>query len=227
VSLDEPAWSGQHVCLALSKGNAISLLQQHAQCKNAKLRETCAVVLVPEAVRTQSSPLLAHMHCLGQHPMRADGSKDWVYGDDPAELPGAHAVDLLPEAIEALRTMEPSGDPELTFVFESKVADLRCICSWDSGATRTFMSARFPQRHDLAVQPDTRTIVLADGSEKETMGTCSLKLQIQKHHRELVLSVMDIENGFDVILGNDWSRAQPVEAKFCPAGPKDSHIYLR
>jgi hypothetical protein len=122
VSLDEPAWSGQSVCLALSRGNAISLLRQHAQCKDAKPRETCAVVLVPEAVHAQCSPLLAHMHCLGKHQMREDKSYDWVYRDDPAEIPGVHAVDLLPKAIKALRTVKPSEVPELTFVFEGKVA---------------------------------------------------------------------------------------------------------
>jgi hypothetical protein len=69
--------------------------------------------------------------------------------------------------------------------------------------------------------------VLADGSTKDTLGTCKVKLQVQKHCSEVILNVTDLVSGFDAILGNDWSQQHCVEAKFGGLGSRDSHLYVR
>jgi hypothetical protein len=71
------------------------------------------------------------------------------------------------------------------------------------------------------------TIVLADGNTKDTLGTCKVKLQVQKHCGDVVFHVTDLVNGFDVILGNDWSQQHCVEAKFGGFSSQDSHLYVR
>jgi hypothetical protein len=56
--------------------------------------------------------------------------------------------------------------------------------------------------------------MLADGSTKDILGTCKVKLQVQKHCSEVILNVTELVSGFDVILGNDWSQQHRVEANF-------------
>jgi hypothetical protein len=68
--------------------------------------------------------------------------------------------------------------------------------------------------------------VLADGTEKETQGHCRVQLRLQKHASEVLSQVTELAEGFDVILGNDLSRQQLVEARFGGIGRKDSHLYL-
>jgi hypothetical protein len=47
------------------------------------------------------------------------------------------------------------------------------------------------------------------------------------HHSEDNLHVIDLLDGFDVILGNDWSHQQQFEARFQGNESRDSHLYLR
>jgi hypothetical protein len=53
------------------------------------------------------------------------------------------------------------------------------------------------------------------------------KLALQKHHSDVVLNVTEVAQGFDVILGNDWSQHIQVEAKFGGNGSSDSHLCIR
>jgi hypothetical protein len=83
-------------------------------------------------------------------------------------------------------------------------------------------------QHGLNIRSsDKSTIVLADGSTKDTLGTCKMKLQVQKHCSDVILNATDLVSGFDVILGNDWSQQHCVEAKFGGLGSRDSHLYVR
>jgi hypothetical protein len=56
--------------------------------------------------------------------------------------------------------------------------------------------------------------VLADGSTNDALGTCKVKLQVQKHCGDVISNVTDLVSSFDVILGADWSQQHRVEAKF-------------
>jgi hypothetical protein len=69
---------------------------------------------------------------------------------------------------------------------------------------------------------DIRTLVLADGSRKETRGSLKAKLTLKKHHSDVVLNVTELAQ-----LGNDWSQHNQVEAKFGENGPSDSHLFIR
>jgi hypothetical protein len=69
-------------------------------------------------------------------------------------------------------------------------------------------------------------IVLADGSQTSTLGCFGAKLQMDKHSNKMCFHVTKLVDGFDIMLGNDWSLQQQVEAKFGGASPTDSHLYL-
>jgi hypothetical protein len=214
-SLEQQSWKKQHVCLVPDNvDNCLAMLQQHAACKSACPGQTSALVVLPTEAPDRCSPLLVNMCCLGQHKLRGNKHKQWLYKDDPRQTHGVHMADQLPGAIKVLRVGGSDSVPDLTFVFGAKVAGLKCTCLWDSGAAKGFISKSFVQRHALAVLPNTHPIVLADGSQKETMGSCNVKLQLHKHHSEENLHVIDLVDGFDVILGNDWSHQHQVEAKF-------------
>jgi hypothetical protein len=227
-SLDQQSWEKQHVCLVPDNvDDCLAMLQQHAACKSACPGQTSALVVVPTEARDRCSPLLINMCCLGQHKLRGNKHKQWLYRDDPSQTHGVHVADQLPDAIKVLRVGGSDNVPDLTFVFGAKVAGLKCTCLWDSGAARSFISKSFVERHALAVSPNTHPIVLADGSQKQTMGSCNVKLQLHKHHSDEHLHVIDLVDGFDVILGNDWSQQHQVEAKFQGNESRDSHLYLR
>jgi hypothetical protein len=155
--------------------------------------------MLHQAVQAQYTPLLANMFCLGQHKIYQNGPNTWVYRDDPVATPGIQAADQLPEAIKVLRAGELSSAPDLTFVFGAKIAGLKCTCLWDSGAAKSFISNSFVKRHNLKVSSVTRTIVLADGTQKQTLGCCKVTLKLQKYHSDIVLNVTELVDGFDVI----------------------------
>jgi hypothetical protein len=98
------------------------MLQKHAQCKSEDPTGTSALVVVPQAVHPQCTPLLANMFCLGQHKIYQNGPNTWLYRDDPQATPGVKVADQLPEAIKVLRAGELYSAPDLTFVFGAKVA---------------------------------------------------------------------------------------------------------
>jgi hypothetical protein len=207
-------------------GSSLGVLQQHFQCKKQSPLETSALVVIPMEDHAMCTPLLANLCCYGEHQLEYNTDVNcWVYGDLPSIQPGVIPFANLPNSLKLLR-IGPSY-PHLTFIFNAQIADLKCKCLWDSGATKTFIAQDFVVKHGLATSSDRCSITLADGSVKETMGQCKVILRLQKHQSEVHLHVTDLVDGFDVILGNDWSQQQQVEAKFGGTGPKDSHLYLR
>jgi hypothetical protein len=225
-SAEADVWKGTNVCLVpQSNWDCMVLLQQHARYK-AENPQTSALVLVPEQARKECSPLLANMTCLGKHMLPCHERK-WIYRDDPSAKLGIQLAADLPNTVRVLRVGEPCGAPELTFVFSAMVAGLKCTCLWDSGAATSFIAQQFVQRHGLKVGSHTRQIVLADGSQTSTLGCFDAKLQMEKHSNNMRFHVTKLVDGFDIILGNDWSLQQQVEAKFGGASPTDSHLYLR
>jgi hypothetical protein len=140
--------------LGASKQLGLAMLQQHARYK-AENPQTSALVLVPKQARTECSPLLVNMTCLGKHMLPCHIRK-WIYRDDPSAKLGIQLAADLPNTVKVLRVGEPGGAPELTFVFSAIVAGLKCTCLWDSGAATSFIAQQFVQRHGLKVGSHTR-----------------------------------------------------------------------
>ena len=150
-----------------------------------------------------------------------------VYHDALRLLRGIVPVAALPRAIRALHVKDDS--PGLTFVFDARAAGLRASVLWDSGAALSFVDSAFVKRHNLATTATDRCAELADGSFHPVTAQVSLKLKIQASVTEVTLFVMDLIPGFDIILGDDWSKYNGVLADygFDPAahapGPKTVH----
>jgi hypothetical protein len=197
-------WSGTHVCLMPNVGASVEVLRQHFQCKKHKPLETSALVVIPEADHARCTHLLANMCCYGQHQLQQNTDNNyWVYKDNTDMQPGILTFANLPEPLKLFHI--DATQPTLTFIFKAQIAGLKCTCLWDSGATKSFVANDFAVQNSLPVSSDTCKIILADGSIKETKGQCAVQLQLQKHNSDVQLHVTDLVNGFDVILGNDWS----------------------
>lgn len=226
---DEVGCVGQDVVLAPEPGLSLAMLRRYKSCKSDDPASTSAVCLIPDSDHTQCSPLLAGMFCMGKHVIPELNNRSvWLYRDDPRVQPGVVNTATLPQALQALLASQlDNARSSLAFVFESKVAGLNSTCLWDSGANKSFVSQEFVDRHGLQVLPRTQPITLADGSQRQTTGLVQTKLRLQQHHSNVVLHVTDLVAGFDVILGNDWSRKHRVLADFSPEGGVMPHLYLR
>jgi hypothetical protein len=180
--LPQNVQAGESVCLIPDQGEALGLLRKYLQCKFQKPTETSSLVVLSDIDRDACTPLLATMFCMGQHVPPGKAEKYWVYRDDPSAKLGPLASNQLPEALRLLQAGTVSHHHGLTFVFKGKVAGVPCTCLWDSGATQNYIAADFVHRHHLSMSLDIRTLVLADGSRKETRG--SLKA---KHCRNIIV----------------------------------------
>ena len=118
--------------------------------------------------------------------------------------------------------------PQHTFVFSGKIAGIQCSVLWDSGAVGSFISREFVRRNKLATKWSSTAIQVPNGSVVESSLSAKLKLRIQGHQSHLNLVITDLPPGYDVILGDDWSRMNEVHARYgscatandLPAPPK-------
>ena len=68
--------------------------------------------------------------------------------------------------------------------------------------------------HKLRPSPLDTTIMLADGTTVKSTEVVTLKLRVQQHTSTCRFVVTDMVPGFDVVLGDDWSRRHAVVASF-------------
>jgi hypothetical protein len=183
------------------------LLRKHFQCKSQKLQEASASVVLPQEDHAMCCPLLANLTCFGQHQLTHPGQKQCLYQNNPCAYPGVSASALLPEALQLLHVQSSDKVAELTFTFTSQLSGLKCACLRDTGAAKSIISSNFVAQYGLGIKSsDKRTIVQADGSSKDAMGTCKVKLQVQKRCSKDILNFTDLVSGFDVMLRRDWSQ---------------------
>ena len=102
---------------------------------------------------------------------------------------------------------EGEEDAGLDVLFPARVAGLGVTALLDSGATGNFVDASFAEGHKLRVTPCEVPIELADGRSLPASGEVLLQLRIGKVCEKTRLVVMDLAEGFDVILGSPWLRA--------------------
>jgi hypothetical protein len=148
------------------------LLQKHFQCKSQKLQETSASVVLPQEEHAMCCPLLANMTSFGQHQLTHPGQKQCLCQNNPCADPGVSASALLPGALQLLHVQSSEKHAALTFTFTSQISVLKCACLRDTGAAKSIISSNFVAQHGLGIKSfDKSTIVQADGSSKDAMGT--------------------------------------------------------
>lgn len=206
-----------------------SVMKHYRACKKRDPTGTSAYIAVPTDVVSH-----ARMHDFVMHTeAKFADVKFCVMHDSPAALPGVYHAQELPEDIQQLSTEQTQS--ELTFVFRAKLAGASARLLWDTGARNNFVSAKFAKRHNLAVSSDQKPIELANGDVVSTRGTARVKVVINDggstpYRKEVVFAVIDLTDGFDAILGDDWSRAEGAIADFgvhTAHARSPANLYLR
>jgi len=107
-----------------------------------------------------------------------------------------------------------SGDeaPELTFLFSAKLAGMTKSVLMDSGGTIEFMSKAAAQRAGLTVKPDLQSVKIRMGDDfvQSSYGTVTSKIHLQGLVDTVTFHVIDMVEGVDIILGNQWLRKRRV-----------------
>ena len=150
---------------------------------------------------------------LCETPVSAEQDKCQVFYDPCRASPGCIPTGSLQEDVQRLCATN-SNHPQHTFIFSGKIAGIQCSVLWDSGAVGSFISREFVRRNKLATKRSSTAMQLANGSVVESSDSAKLKLRIQGHQSHVNLVVTDLLPGYDVILGDDWSRMNEVHARY-------------
>ena len=99
----------------------------------------------------------------------------------------------------------------LTLQFAGSLAGRPVKILIDTGADSFnclgFVSNAFIQRERIACKKaaaQLKSILFPDGSSSEITGQCKLQLKLQTYHCSLPLLVTELDNGFDLILSDQW-----------------------
>ena len=136
-----------------------------------------------------------------------------VFYDPCRAAPGCVPTDDLPDVVKRLCAATPEH-PNLTFVFDGKLSNIRSTILWDSGAAVSVLSKSFAKLHKLSTKPSDTAIQLANGTIVESAEVIDLRLRIQKHQSKVRFVVTELMPGYDGILGTDWLQAQEVVARY-------------
>lgn len=93
-----------------------------------------------------------------------------------------------------------------------KIFGRKVVALVDSGATHSFVSADFCQKHGLRFAKRSRVVVLADGTNTDASGVLqSARVSIGQHAEKEDFIVMDMKDEeFQCILGKPWlSQVNP------------------
>ena len=192
---------------------AHAVFSHYRQCKVSDPTGTSAYVAVPKNV-------VSHARQFGfvAHKTTRFGECNLVVMyDPPAAVPGVYHAQELPLDIQQVTTDQTQN--QLTFVFGATLAGAKARLLWDSGARFNFMSAKFAARHNMAVCSHKTPVELANGEEVLTHGTVRVKTvindgSVKPYRKEVSFAVIDMTDGFDAILGDDWSRAEGAIADY-------------
>ena len=215
-------WPCGDVLLAPAGPELLAVLAA-AKCNQQKPDDQRSVICaLPEECHEQYRVLVRSMHKIGTRtrgelfvgdcPERQRERLN-LYSTRPTHTDGVLPVEKLPSELRLLHVTPPTASG-LTFLLSAKIAGLQAECLWDSGAAKCFISQSFVERNKLHVTGKVSSVVLGDGSSKDTLGLVKAKVRIQGYTGEVTFHVMPLVPGFDIILGDDWSKQHEVLADY-------------
>ena len=194
-------------------------LRYYSQCKRTDPQETSAIVCVPVSLVRQFAAQLKGMRELDRlHATQlfTNGEKGCyaVFHDAPVKS-GLLAVADLPPALRALRQGQPESEQSgVTFMLDARVAGASASCLWDSGAKLNFASRTLVRRLGLSERQTTTRVELADGTELTSTTSVTARVRIGAYRETLSFVVLDLAPGFELVLGDEWSKRHGVIADY-------------
>jgi hypothetical protein len=98
-------------------------------------------------------------------------------------------------------------EPDCSMVTTGHLAGHKCQIMFDSGATSSFVSKKLAMRLGLQLQSAAVEVIAFDGRALQSDGVVSARLRVQGLHERVSLRVVEMEDSYDVILGNNWLNA--------------------
>ena len=205
--------AGKHCWVHAPSGERTDYIKHYLACKLSDPANTSACFLVPcRAAGADWQPLLRRMQRLatfrkGESPF-ADGSvvahdqSLAVYYDPPwAQLDAC--------------TVQNSAD-SLAMCFSGTVSNASAQILLDTGAQGAFCSTHFAQRAGILqkLQPGPPTVAHGVSGPVKIIGEVRIRLSIQGFSAVTTLSVADLGNQWDVILGDPWLRQHKVSLNY-------------
>ena len=120
-------------------------------------------------------------------------------------------VYVMQPACQSGVTVAQTGDVELMFNLPCTIAggtgtlhiNSRSLIDTGCGAY-SLLSSRAAARLALKIQPCTQDFALADGTKLRCDGIAVIKMRLQKHTFNVTAYVVDMNDTFDLILGQQW-----------------------
>ena len=192
-------------------------IRHYVQCKRRRPHDTSACIVVP-VWHGSHERLLKGMQVLQEFTKgtrlftapTSDGGRrqmpgiPWpvrIYYDPPVPR-------LATIANHASLAVEDSAHTyDYRMLYAGNAAGVAATVAFDSLASANFVSTRWLQRANISVPTGSGTVILGDGrTPLATNGTIRLRVAIGRYVDHLVLHVMDMDNVFDIILGDPWLR---------------------
>ena len=224
-----------HLILCEDPSVVVNAFAQYLDIKSQSPDSTDAFIICPKVVNAPWLPLTKRMVLLKSKKLSAlasapiDSERNVlcdVYYDPCRARSGLLPGSALPHGMQKLCT-QTSSSSQLTFVFDGKVAGADCTVLWDSGAATSFISRDFVRLHNLSTAPLDTTVQLANGATAQCSEVATLKLKLRQHVSTVRFVVTDMVPGFDIVLGDDWSRRHRVVASFSGSDTcSEPHLWL-
>jgi hypothetical protein len=131
---------------------------------------------------------------------------------------GKYVAVRQPMAVYLDRPAEPEAISVSTALGNDLLFNLPCTISGGKGvvsfatstlidtgcSTRSLISKRAAARMALVSQPCTEQLVMADGSHATCEGQVTVRIRLQRHTFTVRAFVVDMNDSFDLILGQQW-----------------------
>ena len=214
----------------------MTTLQHYFRSKRTAAAETSAIFLLPHIKNAAWDVYTKRMAVLGTFsassnifsshtddtqgtPRTAQRPCSYIlYYDAPHMPTGELCSSALPNSVRDVHM----GPDAPTFIFTGKAAGMHSVILWDSGATKSLINADFAQRHNLHTTAYSEPVKLANGHTVMLNGVAKIPITIQQYRATVSFHVMQLADGIDLILGNDWSKGNSVLADYGREGSEPS-----
>ena len=169
-----------------------SALQHYSACKTKAPLQTSLCVLVQTTCNRFSKhwhPMLSHM---AEHPCSLNG---YSFFTDVGQQP-------QPTKVVALNSTQA---PKMSFFGAASGAP--CSFLVDTGATHCFMDSTFAAQIGISQRPVSTSVQLANNTVEHASSQCTPTIHIQGHRTRVSCFIIDMQQQFDIILGDTWLSA--------------------
>jgi len=190
--------SGQDVFLSTPPEYLTTAIQHYLKCKShsSTAMSLCVLVNTHHELFPQWRPMLLGMK--RKKCSHVPGYAFWVNEKSQPEFLSA--------------CLNSTGSQST--VFSGSVSGASAKVKMDTGASHCFLDQSFADWNGFARLPTRTRVQLADGSEATAVHKCFVRLNLQGHISDITCYVIDTEQQYDVILGENWLKRFQVDISY-------------